>query len=64
MNGTGRPFAALRIFCIARFLARSLFSGLSLLRSDYAFAQGMCHTYLKGEFLGRAAPCQDNGDTG
>ncbi len=51
-------------FCIARFLARSLHSDLLLLHSDYAFAQGMCHTYLKGEFLGRAAPRQDNGGTG
>ncbi len=49
MNGAARPFAALRrgalratrLFCNARFLARSLLSDLSLLRSglssDYFF---------------------------
>ncbi len=61
MNGTERPFAALRLFCNARLLARSLFSGLSILHSVYFFAQGMCFHLTQGEFLGRSAPRQDNG---
>ncbi len=43
MKGAVRPFAALRLFCIARFLARCLFSDLSRLRSDY-FLHKVCAT--------------------
>ncbi len=37
----GKTVRCAAAFCIARFLARCIFSDLSLLRSDYAFAQGM-----------------------
>ncbi len=61
MNGEARPCAALRLFCIARFLARCLLLDLPVLRSVYFFAQGMYLHLTQGEFLGRAAPRQDNG---
>ncbi len=36
----------------------------AILPLDYAFAQGMCLHLIQGEFLGRAAPRQDNGGGG
>ncbi len=43
MNGGARPFAALRLFCIARFLARFLPSDLSRLRSSLHPSLSACH---------------------
>ncbi len=49
MNGEARPYENSTI-------------NIAILRSVYFFAQGMSLHLSQVEFLGRAAPRQDNGD--
>ncbi len=57
MNGEVRPFAALRLFCIARFLARCMPSDLLLLHSDYFLHEACAYTHSWGVARSFLAAC-------